>query len=135
MGDKNTTALVLTMNDTNLSPLYFGCWRRPGHHFHVAGGGQLRQRYEEVCATLGFAGRVDGGLVPSSRQGEAALHHSDDWTALAWADRTIDARGGSNSVVFLPGRLDFEEAVEQAKVAFPEILNRQPVELYPERPA
>lgn len=124
----------------NLSrPIYFGCWTQPGHGFHYASGAGVGP-YDKVQEALGF-GPIDasparaysrgrGGLYPSERQGEAAHHHANGWTALAWADRSVDSRGGSHSAVFMPGTLTFDEAVEQATRSFPHIMARQPVPLW-----
>lgn len=109
--------------------LYFGCWdNRLGHHFYLPNGRDAGG-YNTVRDWLGF-GPVDGKLNPSSVQGEAAIHWVNGWTALAWADRSVDTRGGSNSVVFLRGRFPFAEAVEQARRWFPHVFERQPVDLW-----
>jgi hypothetical protein len=110
------------------SALYFGCWAGLGHHFHLPGGRDAGS-YREVQEWLGFGG-IDGKLNPSERQGECALHHRNGWTALAFADRTVDTRGGSNSVFFFRGTLTFEEAVAAAGEHFPHIVARQPVPLW-----
>jgi hypothetical protein len=60
--------------------------------------------------------------------GEALLHHREragvTWTALAFWDRSVDDRYGSNSVFILRGALSFEEAVTLAREQFPEVWAR-----------
>lgn len=102
---------------------YFGCWQRPGHYFWTPGPTSVREHYGVTVARLPWD-RVDGGLNPSSIQSEAALHHAGDWTALAMTDRTVDDRGGSNSVFFLHDSLTFEQALSEARRLFPVVVAR-----------
>jgi len=102
------------------APVYFGCRHSHGHFFHVKGA----QRRDLSAAESGLPWeRVDGELTPkaSKRQGDAAIHHLDGWTAIAWHDYRIDSRPGSNAAVFLPSPdLTFDEAVVAARSTFPD---------------
>lgn len=120
----------MTTRDVSL-PLYFGCWNNLGHYFWTVRG--ERSDYGAAKASVPWLS-IDGRLNPSERQGEAALHHAGGVTALAWADRTVDKRSGSNSIVFLAGTLTFEEAVAAASEAFPHVMERQPTPLSPVTP-
>lgn len=120
--------MVFRQNSGAAVPLYFGCWGQIGHYFYLPSGASAGA-YAKVKEALPWD-KIDGTLNPSSEQGEAAIHLASGWTALAWADRSVDTRPGSNSVAFLPGTLSFAEAVSAARVAFPSVMRRQPVPLW-----
>lgn len=101
------------------APVYFGCRSGLGHFFHVKG--QRRRSLSATECGLPWP-KVDQKLTPksSTNQGDAALHHLDGWTAIAWHDYRIDSRPGSNGAAFLPTPdLTFDEAVELARATFP----------------
>ena len=106
-----------------LLPLYFGCWGNIGHHFYRPGGASVREHYKPVCEALGGL-KVDGGLNPSERQSEAAVIYHDGLTALAMADRTVDGRGGSNSVFIFEGRHTFAQMCTLAAAHFGPVWHR-----------
>lgn len=100
---------------------YFGCYQRSGHFFWSPG---MRNDWHAEKAIPWE--HVDGVLCPGSTgdpnrptwemkrpqvQGEAALHRKDGWTALAFWDRSVDERGGCNSMLFAEGTHSFEEMV------------------------
>lgn len=104
---------------------YFGTRGRPGHWLvdEQRRSVDTNHKYGEDFR-FDWPGpwhHIDGVLNPSERQGEAALHHKDGWTALAFANRTDDKRGGSNSVFFFDALLTFDEAVAAAKKAWPDV--------------
>lgn len=104
-------------------PLYFGCIRSAGHYV-LEGSQHAGNRHAEHCEWLSY---LDGKLPPegSDREGVARLHHFNGCTLLAFWDRSVDTRPGSNSVFLLPNpRLSFERAVAAAKVAYPHIWQR-----------
>ena len=110
-------------------PLYFGCWQQPGHFLWQVGMRKIYGQYKSFTHRLET--KFDGTLCPSDTdvEGLAALHilfsHREDCiTALAFWDRSVDKRGGCNSVFFLPGRMFFDEAVKAAREAFPEVFAR-----------
>jgi hypothetical protein len=116
---------------TTTPGFYFGCWTYGGHHLRGTNGRSLGYTNDPSLVAIGFpwaGGGIDGKLTPraSRKQGAAALHHLDGWTALAWHDYSVDSRGGSNSVVFLPGTLTFEAATEEGRRLFPHVFERQP---------
>ena len=111
---------------------YFGCWdEQKGHFFHHPDG---RRDYErEGKHKLMPWAAVDGCLCPGYRgpyengpqvEGEAALHHKEAWTALAFWDRSMDSRGGCNSVFFAEGTYNTAEMIKIAKEKFPSIWAR-----------
>lgn len=76
---------------------FFGCWNSAGHHCHKAGGRQI------YCEEIH---RFDGVLCPvdTTEQFVACLSRIGNLglTALAFWDRTVDKRPGSNSIIFAP---------------------------------
>jgi hypothetical protein len=62
-------------------------------------------------------------------QGQCYRHHKDGWTAIAFANRTDDSRGGSNSVFFFEADLAFQECVAAARDLFPQVMESLPFEL------
>lgn len=101
---------------------YFGCWGGIGHHLWTTRG-----NFAEVCHSWGSNEYgLDGRLTPTDtkHEGVARLVHKDGWTALAFWDRSVDRRGGSNSVFLFDAALTFDDAVNEAKRAFPSVWAR-----------
>jgi hypothetical protein len=106
---------------------YFGCGSEAGHYYWTPGRHGMAKTRWLSAADHGLPwGRVDGQLTPRGRevQGEALLHHKDGWTALAFWDRSVDTRGGCNSVFFFDSRLSFEQALADAREHFPQVFAR-----------
>lgn len=58
-------------------------------------------------------------------QGRCALHHVQDWSIVAFWDRSGDGRHGSNSAFLLnKKRASYWEVICAAKQAFPQIFDR-----------
>lgn len=122
------------------APLYFGCWGDTGHSLWNTHARMVRELHPWGVGSSG----LDGTLAPTDPplrrgslrrdemdEGIAALIHKDDWTALAFWDRSVDRRGGSNSVFLLPGTLTFDEATRAAREAFPRVWERFSFEVRP----
>ena len=101
---------------------YFGCKEESGHflwkpnqittaHYQLSG---LPWKY------------IDTALCPqtTSQQGVAKIHHKDGWTAMAFWDKSIDSRPGSNSVFFYEDLLEYDQMIEAFEEHFPNIYNR-----------
>ena len=114
---------------------YFGCLGELGHYWHNKNG---CKRSLEISARLPAAfKRIDGGFCPGAVrgdlyarscpevEGEAALHHVEGWTVLAWWDRSVDRRGACNSAIVARGTHDFTTMMEIGKAQYPEVLDRQ----------
>lgn len=98
---------------------YFGPIKEPGHYLWDIRGKMLWP------SQIGpwTLGDLDGSVQPkgiNQSEGIALLHHKDGWTALAFWDRTVDTRMGSNSVYVADAVLSFEEIVALAKEQFKE---------------
>lgn len=112
---------------------YFGCWDGPGH-YHFLPGGRIAPREAMIGPKAGdftpWGWRIDTQLCPRWQatgervEGNAALHHRDGWTAVAFWDRSVDGRHNSCSVFAFEELLSFDEAVLKAKHFFPEVWAR-----------
>jgi hypothetical protein len=101
------------------TPLYFGCYREPGHWLWAPGMEPVAEAVEGLPWSLA---QLDGDLAPPrARAGVAAVHRQDGWTAVAFWDRSIDRRPGANSVFLIPEELHFDTAMRRAHDAFPEV--------------
>ncbi len=101
---------------------YFGCHKEVGHFLWQHG--MNRARHFDY---RNWVESKDSIFCPqdSNRQGVAALHHLfGNITVLAFWDNSVDIRGQSNSHFFLRGIHSFGEAVEKAKIIFPEVFAR-----------
>ena len=117
---------------------YFGPWDSAGHSLHLESGAHPRPIADSFpWSPAGYD--IDGKLQPSAdapdhrinrasgvlstvghaqTEGEALLHYRDGWTALAFWDRSVDARASSNSTYFAEGVYSFEQMVELASTRF-----------------
>lgn len=71
--------------------------------------------------------RIDGGLLPKQEhQHEPIVSHQDGWTAMAFWDRTVDTRPGSNSCFLAEGDYSLDEMCALAVKHFPRVVKRFP---------
>lgn len=98
--------------------LYFGCGRDVGHYFWTLEGDR---HYNMGRAPFGgWEGEyVDGKYAPSEVEGHAAMFRRNGWTMIAFADRSVDKRPGSNSAFMFKGELTFPQMLELAERHFP----------------
>jgi hypothetical protein len=107
---------------------YFGCLGNVGHYLHAPGG--IRAQYSRV--PVGFPGAwagggLDGTLLDNKRsevQGLGRLHHLQGWTALAFWDRSVDNRPGSNSAFVAKGTHSFQGMLALSRKARPQVFAR-----------
>lgn len=118
-------------------PFYFGCWNNAGHYIHQVGGHKL-PLYNGAHPFPWDVSELDGGLCPGvwhrpsghrvkpteEIQGLARLHHRQGWTAMAFWDRSVDTRGGCNSVFMVEGEHDFEKMCALFQEHFPTVWKR-----------
>jgi hypothetical protein len=109
---------------------YFGALSRRGGHFLFAPGQKPASSekktlpWPDVDAVL-CPGYVAGGTPEAVQiEGRALLHHRDGWTALAFWDRSVDARFGANSVFIAKGDHDLASMTELARRYFPDVWGR-----------
>lgn len=112
---------VVSIPDVRPECYYFGTYRVSGHYMF-----DMDMRHVQYYRRNPVPwDRIDGRLNPDTEvQGVANLHHKDGWTAIAFANRTDDNRGGCNSVFFFKADFDFEQAVMAAQEYFPDVVSR-----------
>lgn len=114
---------------------FFGCWGAVGHHLwvprHAFASLTEEERIPWALHTLDSGlchGKRDkyGNTVDSSeeREGRAALHHKDGWTALSWWDRSVDNRYGCNASVIAKGTFTVKEMLALGREHFPSVFQR-----------
>ena len=104
---------------------FFGCWNDSSGHFLWR---PTATRYENMRhqGVLPWP-QIDGTLAPlngDETQGKAVLTHLDGWTALAWWDRSVDKRRGSNAAIFARGTHDAAAMLELGRKHFPGVMAR-----------
>lgn len=110
---------------SQLDVVYYGCQREAGHYFFLHDNGTPQRRCDFLPDEITKDYHVDGGYVPKSgQQGEAALHHVDGWTVVAFADYGVDHRPGSHSTFIVRGVMGFDEAVAASREKFPGVWAR-----------
>lgn len=103
--------------------IYFGCIGKAGHYAwvsersHGGYGGWNRWFMEQ-----------DGKLAPRDhqREFEPTIHHlfDDTVTVIAYWDRSVDTRPGSNSMFLAEGRFALDEMLAMARDQFPTVYTR-----------
>lgn len=108
--------------------IYFGCIGQAGHYAWDRGG---RRRLSEWPKWS----HGDGLFTPRGDvEGEALRHVVHGHTVIAFADRSVDKRPGSNSFFAVPGEMAFDQAVIEAKQAWPQVWERFSFEVRPVGP-
>lgn len=109
---------------------FFGCRGVPGHYLieggqgRCAGAGSGNKLPEPL---RGRGSKLDGQYAPCDtlqQEGYACLRCVEGWTVLAFWDRSLDTRFGSNAVFIAHGEHKFERMCEIAQEFFPEIWQR-----------
>lgn len=107
---------------------YYGCLGEVGHYWY----GHTTRHRAPADVPSEIARRIDTWLCPGIAprptpqvEGTAALHHVEGWTALAWWDRSVDTRPGSNSVLVARGTLGVDDMLALGLAHFPEVMARQ----------
>jgi hypothetical protein len=75
---------------------------------------------------------IDSGLCSiccNNEQGKCTLNKKDGWTCIAFWDRSVDTRQGSNSAFLAEGDYDFPIMLGLFKEKFPEVVSRFKFEL------
>lgn len=109
---------------------FFGCWNgRAGHYLFDPHGASYR--HNELIPWANIDGSLCHGAdekgdadIHRQVEGEAKLHHFDGWTALAWWDRSVDVRYGSNAALFAKGTHTFDDMIHIMRNWFPSIMAR-----------
>ncbi len=111
---------------------YFGCSREPGHFLWEDDAGFMHSKLRYDKLPWGY--KIDSSLCTGhsgSEEGRASLHHKDGWTAVAFWDRSVDSRPGSNSAFICDEEIDYDEMIRRSKETFPKIWERFNFEVVP----
>lgn len=110
---------------------FFGCRQYAGHFLWTPKMERLgRISTLKICEALGggVAYDLDAGFAPKDPkqiEGRAAVHNlKSGWTVVAWWDRSVDNRFGSNSALIMRGTHTLSEVLLAAADQFPELLPR-----------
>lgn len=104
---------------------YFGTKDRAGHYLFL-GQQHFNHKYLPDDFPLNPNG-LDGRLLPPmlpQEQGRAEIIYFIGWTIIAFWDRSVDSREGSNSAFIMRGNRTFNEALKIAKESYPHIWER-----------
>lgn len=101
--------------------IYFGCHRESGHYLFKTDFSYVSYHNHPLPWK-----KIDGVLVPGKREteGHIALWHKEGWTCIAFWDRSVDKRNGSNSAFFAHGDFSFDDMKRLAEINFPDVWNR-----------
>jgi hypothetical protein len=133
-----TGTVTMPSEIETLEAYYFGCWDDSGHYWHTSNiKPYLPSRKIDERVPEGLRrGKIDSGFCPGVLRGEkyrnqpeevgdARITHMDGWTVMAWWDRSIDHRPGSNSAIVAEGKWDLTCMMEIGNVQFSSIMKRQ----------
>lgn len=104
---------------------YFGCMREAGHYlYHPSGGTAYGYSVPNdfPCTQI-----PDAVFLPKQLpqdEGVASFLHLNGWTIIAFWDRSVDSRPGSNSVFLARGIMSFEAICAKSREAFPAVWKR-----------
>lgn len=105
---------------TVLDRAIYGAFAPDDDHYLI--GASIPWRHVDMC--LCWNG---GEEMPADQaQGDAALRHRAGWTCLAWWDRSVDPRRGSNTALFIRGIHDFQAMLGFLEQYYPCVAQRQP---------
>ncbi len=105
---------------------YFGCVGNVGHYLWDQN--YCNPKMDSLPDDFPTLGKLDGNFITSidskQTQGEVTYLWYNHYTIIAFWDRSIDSRLGSNSCFVLEGDLGYDEAIKLAKEAYPNIWKR-----------
>jgi hypothetical protein len=105
---------------------YFGSLGR-GHYLHLRGTQCHHNVLEGIIPwSYGIDGKVlEKAKIPDDPNGQILHVQRDGWTAIAFWDRSGDARRGSNSAFIANALLKPEELLVLAREQWPEVFERK----------
>jgi len=107
---------------------YFGCWKQAGHYLFCPGMRTARGNSLPDDFPVNY-GSLDGSFLPqrhADEQGKVRIWRTSGWAIVAFADRSVDSRPGSNSafVTRTKGNPTDIEIMRGMKSVFPEVFKR-----------
>lgn len=111
--------------------LYFGCIDRVGHYLFGKGGASASERNAmSLFPSLNpnLLKHIDAIFPPTQTQIVGKYNECivPPCIIVAWWDRSVDKRPGSNSNLIGFGYANAEEIIDEAYIQFPAVMNRQP---------
>ena len=113
---------------------YFGCKDSAGHYLWEGPNEiypqTISHRIGANNANTRFFERMDAVYAPGRTEKEGVYQEVDidGFKILAWWDRTVDKRPGSNSALIGWGFNTSEEMIEAAKIIYPWVMSRQKIQ-------
>lgn len=108
---------------------YFGCGSGPGHYFFGTQGSYSHSAAKELpgCNPKVME-LIDGTFCPGGPQIDGLYQESivPPVRIVAWWDRSVDKRPGSNSNLIGYGYASAEEMLDDAVKKYPWLMSRQP---------
>lgn len=105
---------------------FFGCWDQRGHYLWGPERRHVPRPEDDLPASL-QPHQLDTRYAPRDERqvaSRARTTHVDGHTVLAWWDRSVDLRPGSNSALVAEGTWTPEEMVGFGVLAFPQLARR-----------
>ncbi len=116
--------LMVDLNIGKDQAWYFGADGGKGHYLRGHRGQSQEAIPKDFPCRVGV---LDTGFLPPAEEqieGRATLATLNGWTVMAFWDRSVDTRRGSNSAFCIRGTHTFDEMVGIAKECFPAVWNR-----------
>lgn len=108
---------------------YFGCIGGAGHYLHDIYGHVHEKTlgYKFPNDNCRFLGLLDAVYAPGTKQSEGEYQETNvgNFKIVAWWDRSVDKRPGSNSALVGIGYENAEEMLNDAYKQYPSVMNRQ----------
>jgi len=106
---------------------YFGCIGNKGHYLWESNNSSCYKLTDIPGLNLDLIKVLDGAFTPGNtrEQGVYLISKVPPITIVSWWDYTIDQRTGSNSNLIAYGYSNVNEILNDAKVKFPSVMNRQ----------
>jgi len=104
---------------------YSSCWWREGHGLWAKTGMSAKLPCDYPQSLMPW--KIDAKLAPKMNcQPEGLLSHgkTDGWSWIAFWDRSVDQRFGSNSAFIVRGDHDFISVMQISRAYFPQIWKR-----------
>jgi len=118
----------MSANTTNdgVAVLYFGCIDVAGHCLFHPTDSECRR--PDLITAIPWRYSIDGAVFVGSkyvyREGYIHSVKRDGWTAVGWADNSIDQRPASHSTFLAKGDFTNEELIALARAQWPKVFSR-----------
>ena len=112
--------------------LYFGCFKDKGHFLYDEYGSTVRDHHVDLMfrgENMAFLKRMDAVYTYGTAQRQSLYNEViiGNFRILAWWDRSVDTRPGSNSALIGRGYSSDVEMLADYSIRYPHIAARQPM--------